>query len=153
MKKDNHALDKAILAALKLPGGLKVGTTPMGDYSNQQISHRLQKLCDKIDPQAFRAKLGHKSVRYFDTKERAANYASTHHRPENKKRTAIAEIQAIAHKKSEESAALKKSNQSGYELTEQDKTKIARHDWDESKGRFYVDPASVPVFRYGGNQV
>lgn len=73
MNQHTGDLKAAILAACKRPYGLATAEVP--GYTAQQLGRMVQKL--QSAGQVYRAKVGGKYGRYFDTEERAAEYAKT----------------------------------------------------------------------------
>lgn len=73
-------------------------------------------------------------------------------RPPSQKQKRLIDNLAVGRALNEASSDLKASNRSGYELTEADKAKITTIPSPPNLGnRVWVDPASVPCFRYGSS--
>lgn len=67
--------------------------------------------------------------------------SSKKHKPLSQKALGIAQSLAVGKRLDEARATLRASNRSGYELTEEDKTKVKDcGGFSEKKGRFYVAP-------------
>ena len=119
----------AIEAASKQANGMD--TTKMPGFTVLEIAHMAQKLCTAGT--LHRAKLSHKVVRYFDTPERAAAYLQKHGAYSIKPKTPGRNASAFkAGEVAIEPADVKRTVREGY-----------------PPHRYWVDPASVPVFRYG----
>lgn len=151
----NIGLTEAIRKALARPDGLL--TKQLHGYDHIQVGQRVCHMCDKLNPpQAFRAKLSHRSCVFFDTEARAKAYQAKHAKPKKQRKMSqkavkIANNLAVGKKLDEARENLRASNRSGYELSEADRAKITvLEGFNETKGRYYVAPESVPVFRYGG---
>lgn len=73
----NPELTEALLALAKRPDGVQTDQVP--GYTVQFVSNWTQYLADRLkEPMLFRAKLGHRTVKFFDSLERAAAYQETH---------------------------------------------------------------------------
>ena len=121
----------AIVQASQQPNGLD--TTKLTGYTARDAGYQVQKMCK--EGQLHKAKLSHRVVRYFDTAERAAAYIRKHGpysgetRADKKKKEAearIADGPAIVPKN------VKRTVLENY-----------------PPHRYWIDPASVPMFRYG----
>jgi hypothetical protein len=114
----------AILAASKGPNGCDATKVPGLDH--EYVKMRITKLC--ADGKLHRAKLGHKTVRYFDTAERAAAYMVKNGPSAGQVRAAEAKKKAAEFKtlKTITPAGIKKEVSENY-----------------PPHRFYVDPDSL----------
>lgn len=150
----NIGLTAAILEAVKRDQGLK--TDELHGFDALKVSQRACYMTDKLGS-VFRAKLSHRIVRFFDTQERADAWVRNHKPPKkhakqrgpNQRERLIAETMETNKRIAEQWADLKASNNSGYEVTEADLSKVRMLPGFEGKPRHWVDPASVPMFRYG----
>lgn len=165
------ALTTAIKTALKRPGGLR--TSQIDGYTVNQVGRMLNKMMNRVIQEAFVARICHKTAIYFDSEERAKACVEAHQsmrklrhsskpkssqelsdrqyalRTQNKKDAAVTENQEFR-RRIDERKAQAKANRTDYELTEIDRLKITHCEgFNESKGKYYVKPESVPMFRYG----
>lgn len=120
----------AIIQASQQPNGLD--TTKLTGYTARDAGYQVQKMCK--EGQLHKAKLSHRTVRYFDSAERAAAYIRKHG-------PYSGETCADRAKKAQE--ALPK----GPAIVPKNVKRTVLENYPPH--RYWVDPASVPVFRYG----
>lgn len=129
----SNTITAAIMRAAQEPNGADASKLSKATgLTIQQMGHVLQKLCATKD--LFRAKLSHRVVRYFDTEERAAAYIRKHGPYSGETRADRAKKAAAA------------MPQGPVIVPENVKHVILKN---YPPHRYWVDPASVPVFRYG----
>jgi hypothetical protein len=147
----SNELTTAVLAAIKAPNGLK--TNALHGYTTEQVGRIVSKL--RVRGLAFTATITFTSAVYFDTLARAEAYQAIHGKPckpkkYTQKQGAFVEKLAIGRSMETKRAEFRASNRSGYIVTSADEAKIKRIPTPPNLGnRAYVDPASVPMFRYG----
>ena len=125
----NIGATAAIEAASKGINGMDA--SKVQGFSTIEIGRQTQKMC--AAGRLHRAKLSHRVVRYFDTAERAATYLKKHSAYSIKPKTPGRNASAFAADAvAIEPENVKRTVREGY-----------------PPHRYWVDPASVPVFRYG----
>lgn len=128
-------METLVRRAMQQPTGLDTSKIP--GYTAAQVGHLVCRLRSRGE--LFTAKLGARTVRYFAEKKDADAYLLRHgpHASETRKKTPGRNASAFH----QDMPAIE---------TEHTKRDIRKTPVCLIHHRYWVDPASVPVFRYGG---
>lgn len=121
-----------IMAAAATPNGVDAMRVPGLEGQHKYVKLRILKL--RASKRLHRAKLGHKTVRYFDTEQGAADYVLRNGPDSRKARDENSRARVAAFHRTET-------------ITPQGVKKEVHENYPPH--RYLVDPASVPMFRYG----